>query len=307
MTTHPLTSAHGFEFSGDITHFGLRENAARTTVRVRNGTVAPVASKMAIGHWPAIPGKRAEVTIVAVDGSHVVTVGNMARFRVDTEASTIVSQYAEQLPPMLATTTLMSSPAAICIVQSGRLALHAGAVELGGRSVLLAAPGTGGKTTLAAAFHTAGYRALSDDLVGVDPVGVVDPAPALLRLRPDAAEHLAGNLPDAELRLEDAGKRFFEIAANRRGDGTAVPAAAILFLSWTTDDAVTIHEVPARDAISALWRQSFYLTTHPGPGETFERLATLADRVPAFEMRRPRDFGRLDECVARVEVLLAGL
>ena len=314
MVTEPstgparYTSSHGFEISGDVGLFGLRLATGRPTLRIRRGLVDRPSKGRMVGHWPAIPDKRAEVSVVAVDaGCHVVTVGEMARFLVDTGESSIVAQYAPPLPRMMETTTLMSSPAALSIARRGQLAIHAGAVEIDGRSVLLAAPGTGGKTTFAAAFHIAGHRVLSDDLVGVDPTGWVEPAVALLRLRTDAADALAARLDDVSLLLEDVGKRFFEIAEHRRGDGAAVPAAAIVFLAWSADGHVAVEEVASSAAIQDLWRLSFYLQSEPGPAETFERLAALVDRVPCFVMRRPRDLDRLDEGVSLVENLLESL
>ena len=51
----------------------------------------------------------------------------------------------------------------LCFRARGDTALHAAAVEVDGQAVVLGAPGTFGKTTLAAAFHAAGHRLLSED------------------------------------------------------------------------------------------------------------------------------------------------
>jgi hypothetical protein len=238
------------------------------------------------------------------DSRHRVTVGEMARFEVDTASREIITQFAPGLPMMLETTLLMSSPLALSIAHHGNLAIHAGAVQVGEKGALLAAAGTGGKTTLAAGFHIVGHRSLSDDLVSVDPAGWIEPAPALLRLRSDAAAALDPRLTDTELRLEDGDKCFYEIAPERRGDGARIPAAAIVFLAWSTDGTVAVDPMPASTAIQTLWPLTFYLSSHPGPAESFARLATLVDRVPAFVLRRPRDFARLDECIHRIEELL---
>jgi hypothetical protein len=298
-------STHGFDIVAELALQGMRRGARRDRLHIRRGTVDPGVPGTPVGRWSSIPGKRAEVAIIELEPSrHRVTIGDMARFEVDEPSREILAQYAPGLPTMLETTLLMSSPMALSIVHHGNVALHAGAVQVGRKGALLAASGTGGKTTLAAGFHIAGHRSLSDDLVGVDPVGWIEPAPALLRLRSDSAAHLAPRLTDTALRLEDGGKCFYEISPERRGDGARIPAGAIIFLAWSADETVTIDPVPASTAIQTLWPLTFYLSTSPGPAESFARLATLVDNVPAFVIRRPRDFAKLDECVRRIEVLL---
>ena len=300
-----LVSSHGFDIFGDTALFGMRRAAERTNLRIRLGEVDPKIPGTEVGRWSAIPGKRAEVTIVELGPArHRVTIGDMARFEVDTAAHEVVAQHAPGLPAMLETTLLMSSPMALGIAYGGNLAVHAGAVQVEGKGALLAAAGTGGKTTMAAAFHVAGHRSLSDDLVSVDPGGWIEPAPALLRLRADSASHLSPLLTDAHLHLEDGDKRFYEIAQELRGDGARVPAAAIIFLGWSTEGTVTLEPVSASAAIQKLWPLTFYLSSHPGPAESFDRLATLVDAVPAYVIRRPRDFAKLDECIHRIEDLL---
>ena len=298
-------SSHGFDIVAELPLFGMRRGAGRDLLRVLGGAVDPRRFGIEVGRWPAIPGKRSEVEIIELEPSrHRVTIGDMARFEVNVSSRDVVAQYAPGLPQMLQTTLLMSSPMALSISHGGKLALHAGAVQVGRKGVLLAASGTGGKTTLAAGFHIAGHRSLSDDLVSVHPAGWIDPAPALLRLRSDSATYLAPRLTDADLHLEDGDKRFYEISSERRGDGARIPAAAIVFLAWSEDGTVTIDPLPASSAIQALWPLTFYLSSRPGPAESFARLATLVDSVPAFVLRRPRDFATLDECVHRIADLI---
>src|SRR5215211_1150628 len=87
---------------------------------------------------------------------------------------------------------LWSIPATLFLLARGDLPLHAATVEVNGRAIVLAAPGTFGKTTLAAAFLSAGYRLLSEDLtcIRVDGGPCVVPGPAMLRVRRDVAARL---------------------------------------------------------------------------------------------------------------------
>ena len=116
-------------------------------------------------------------------------------------------------------------PAILCLLGRGDLPLHAAAVEIDGRAVVLGAPRTFGKTTLAAAFARDGFRLLSEDLTCVrrgDEPHVV-PGPAMLRLRHDVAEHL--DVPHTT-RLADADDRVhLAFTHDRRGDCEPLPIA----------------------------------------------------------------------------------
>src|SRR5207244_12530639 len=77
-------------------------------------------------------------------------------------------------------------PAALRCMHRGDLPLHAAAVEVESRALVLAAPGWHGKTTLALAFQRHGYRVLTEDLAccSLASTPKLLPGPALLRVRP---------------------------------------------------------------------------------------------------------------------------
>jgi hypothetical protein len=290
--------AHGFEFTGNLPIVGLRAGSA-PLVTVEPGTVGGVEGRK-VGEWDEIPGKRAHVTVIETEpGRYTVTVGSMGRFLVDTTARHIDAEFRGDLPSIIRTTVLMSTPAALLISHAGKTALHAGAVEVGGRALLLSAEGSGGKTTLTAAFHIAGHRILSEDLSAVDPTGFVDPAPALLRLRPEAAARIGADLTGATQLWEGSDRRLYEITQERRGDGQPVQLAAVVLLGWS-DEGTSIEPVPPARAIQELWRKAFYLSRETGASTCFEQLATLVETTPVYKLLRPRDFGLLDATVSRL-------
>src|SRR5918994_7191763 len=94
-------------------------------------------------------------------------------------------------------------PAMLCFMEQGYLPLHAASVDVGGEAVLLGAPGTFGKTTLAGAFHNANHRLLSDDIsaCGLGRQPVVFPGPALLRVRRDVFDRV--DFPDTAAAFEN--------------------------------------------------------------------------------------------------------
>lgn len=297
MTDTP-SAAHGLDFRGGPLLRGLRFGGGRQ-VQVESGSVAPTESAV-VGEWEEIPGRRARTRVQHErEGQFVVTIGSMARFRVDVTAGHITAQYHQDLPDVFRTTLLMSTPVALFAYSRDLLGLHAAAVQVGGRSILITAEGGFGKTTLSAAFHMHGHRLLGEDLAAVDPSGVVYPAQALFRLRQESAYRLRERLDDVDVVHEINGNTYFEIAAGRLGDSAPVPLAGVILLEWS-DDGTVIEPVSAADAIGMLWRKAFYLQGG-GAEATFQRLADLVESVPVHVLRRPRDLAALD---STVELLL---
>jgi hypothetical protein len=196
---------------------------------------------------------------------------------------------------------LWGIPSLLCFRARGDLPLHAAAVEAGGRAIVLAAPRTYGKTTLAAAFHRAGHRVLSEDTscvrLGAEPAIV--PGPAMLRVRHDVAAAL--ELPGARRLGEDADRVHY--ALEEPGDCAPVPLAAVVLLD-EREEAAALEPVEQPEAIRDLWALSFRLPTEEDVGGSFAGVADLASAVPSFRLRRPLDLAALDDDVALV---LAGV
>lgn len=198
---------------------------------------------------------------------------------------------------------LWGIPTLLCSRARGDLTIHAAAVEVGGGAVLLAAPGTFGKTTLALAFARVGHRVLSEDLscLRFTDEPAVAPGPALLRVRRDIAERL--DLP-AGRRLDGGDDRVYvALDDGGRGDSLPVPLRAIVLLR-PGSHSVALEPVDAAHAIRDLWALTFVLPTQDDRTRCFERVADLADRVPVWNLSRPV---RLDALAETVERLVAAV
>jgi hypothetical protein len=180
---------------------------------------------------------------------------------------------------------LWSIPAMLCLLARGDLPLHAAAVEVDGGAVVLGAPRSFGKTTLAAAFLNAGHRVLSEDVTCVRPGDAphVIPGPAMLRVRPDVAARLeirnAAPLGPPDDRVHLA------INPGVRGDCRPVPLRAI-FLLRAGDDAPRVEAVPPSDAVRELWPLASMLPTRSGLAHGFEDLVDIARSVPVWNLYR---------------------
>jgi hypothetical protein len=182
--------------------------------------------------------------------------------------------------------------------------LHAGAVAVGNEAVAVAAPSTGGKSTLLAALVQRGAPLVADDVVAVQtrPGGLIAyPGPALLSLRDGAAELLGG--PGA---LEALGPRAEDVpggswrAVPRHAEALPLRALVILERSprYARVELARIDRPDPRALIGATFNAAWQ-----EPGRMTRLLdvcATLANDVALFTLRAPLDAppGRLAAAVA---------
>lgn len=199
---------------------------------------------------------------------------------------------------------LWSLPLLLCFAARGDLPLHAAAVDIGGSAVLIAAPRTFGKTTLAAGFLAAGHRVLSEDIacLRVRPDPQVIPGPAMLRVRADVAERL--EFRDARAVGRDEMRLHLALAPHSRGTCDPVPLRAIVLLRESEDGRPRLDRVNAANALPDLWELGFRLLGAAPVAASFDALADLVAAVPVWNLFRPLRLDRLNETV---EAVLAGI
>ena len=195
----------------------------------------------------------------------------------------------------------------------GRLIVHASAVcSPAGTGVAFLGGSGWGKSTLASAFHSHGYRLLADDgleleVVGNRLSGVAAYAGA--RLFDDSAEALlAGRFRSAEM-AHYSNKKRLEIPAS--GTVASAQVAALCLLNDPSETAgadgstrVAVCEVAGREAAITLIRRAFMLDVEDkGAMQRQFDLANraIASRVRVFSLQYPRNYPVLDEVVGNVE------
>jgi hypothetical protein len=194
---------------------------------------------------------------------------------------------------------LWGIPAAICCLARGDLPIHAAAIDIDGRAVLLAAPGQFGKTTLAGAFMRAGYRILAEDTTCCSPweAPFVRPGPAMLRVRRDAFGHF--DFPGTEVLANEPNRVHLAMEGDARGTGEAVEIAAVVFLR-PSEDVCHIEAVRAAAAVPDVFALTFKLPLDESRARCFEGSAHLVSSVPVWNLHRPLRFDNLAEAVDRV-------
>jgi hypothetical protein len=194
---------------------------------------------------------------------------------------------------------LWAIPAALCFMHRGDVALHAAAVEVDGRAVLLAAPRYHGKTTLALAFHGRGHRVLTEDVACCrpGPVPTLVPGPALLRVRPDM---YAGRPPaGTQVAAARRGRVYLDLDPDRRGSSAPVPIAAVVFLR-ESPSGIKLERTAASAAIRDLWALSFRLPTDEAQARVFTQVTRLVRAVPTWNLYRPIRLDSLDATVTKI-------
>ena len=248
--------------------------------------------------WTPTPALPFEGRLYRDDGCFRLWVADAGWFVVDTDEPSVA--LPDEPNVVRREERLWSVPAILCFVARGDLHLHAAAVEVDGEAIVIAAPRTYGKTTLAAAFLSSGYRLLSEDVVCVRSSGVplVVPGPAMLRVRRDVAERL--EIRNAKPVGEPDDRVHFAVDAKARGDCRPLPIRAIVLLRHT-EDRLRMEAVRPMDAVRDLWSLSFRLPTESARARCFERLVDLARSVPIRNLYRPL---RIEELPATVALIV---
>lgn len=249
-----------------------------------------------VREWAGKPGETLTTRLHSRPDEDQFWLDRVGWFRIDSRVPSITMPMLSERfgDPVWRESIMWGTPAATCAVRRGLLSMHAASVEVDGACLLLAAPGTYGKTTLAGAFHRAGHRLLSDDMVTyrLVPEPQVLPGPALLRLRLDVHENLDFTGVAAKHRF--GRKMGLVIDEARRGDGSPVRLAGVVMLRLG-DKEITITRVAQSDALRDLFSLSFGAVLDPATA--FASLADLVSKVPVWNLERRLDYGNLPDVV----------
>ena len=232
------------------------------------------------------------------NGTYHFWTGDAGWYRVDPVNRVItVSKEAEEVRRE---SRLWGIPTMLCFVELGDVPLHASAVEIPGGAVLFAAPGKFGKTTLALAFHSRGYRVLSEDLscCRLTPRPALLAGPASLRIRPDMFN---GQVPQGtELISVRPDRVVLALDSNRRGDCTPIPIRSIVFLRESSDDQIRLERVEALRSLPDLWALSFRPKGDNALARSFHGLSSLATGTTVWNLHRPLRLDMLNDVIDRI-------
>lgn len=296
MTSSPGT-CFGFRVDSPLPFHYLREGDGEALrVDADAGQEAGPDDRL-VGEWVPSPELRFHGRLYESGSGYRLWIEEAGWFLVDLEGDRITVPVSDD--PVRREERLWSIPALLAFTARGDVALHAAAVEVDGGALLLTAPRTFGKTTLAAGFWREGHRVLSEDLACVRPTPgpAVVPGPAMLRLRNDVAERL--ELQGARRLPVDDERTHLALDEARRGDCEPVPLQGIVLLR-PSDEGPRLERVEAAEALRDLWAVVSRFPTEEGRARCFAQVAALADAVPIWDLAHPLNLESLSGTVRYV-------
>lgn len=299
MVTSSRGLCHGFEVDSSLELRYLREGRGQPLrVDVHDGGYEPQELDLVL-EWSPRPDRPIPVRLYrhGDGGGHALWIGDTGWFFVDPAEGVIL--VPSEATPLRREERLWGMPSILAFLGKGDFPLHAAAVDVGGRAVLLGAPTRSGKTTLAGWFWHRGFRLLSEDLSRIhwEDGGWVFPGPAMLRLRRDVAARI--DVTDVVEVGRDEERVHLALTGPRAADARPAPLAAIVLLH-AGGETVEVDRVPPVEALPDLWALTYHLPDDDHERSLFSWLTDMAATVPVWRLRRPLRYETLDSVVERV-------
>lgn len=237
----------------------------------------------------------------APDGAWTLDYRDGTHFEIAHDARSIHCTWEPDSTPQDAATYLLGPVLAYVLRLRGTLALHASAVALGGRAVLIAGAPGAGKSTTATAFARRGATVITDDVAAIDD-GRVHPGYARLRLWSDVAAALWGSEDALPLLTPTWSKRYVDVASHYAFAAEACAVGSVCVLVGRARSAA-LERLRGHEAAIALLRHASM--THALDASMRERelsqVTRLAAEVPVFAATAPDDLQRVDELCVLIE------
>lgn len=251
--------------------------------------------------WPAGDGTVWLAIERGASAYHVTLPG--LRCAVEADGSRIVFDPAADLSGAALVHLLLHQVLPLAVSRTGRIVLHACAVETPAGAIAFLGQSGSGKSTLAAAFCRRGSALVADDALVVEMVGeaaFVWPSADAVRLWDDM-QAVAPGAVRSDVDLRSKLRAPVAIARGR------APLARVYLLDTREDGRVSIDPVSASDVRIELLSHVFRLDIHDA-GESrrlFDAAHRIAARVPSRTINYPNGLRFLDAVVDAVTADLA--
>ena len=291
-------SAHGFEISSV---FPLPE-----LVSSPGSAERPIEISES-GRLPLPKADSGERRWIDPSGFHIAW-ENVGTFHVSL-AGNICFRRAPGTSDELIRVPLLGSVLAVASYYRGALVIHGNALSVGGRGIILIGAKGQGKSTLSAGLVGRGHGVQADDAatVTLPPRGpaAVFRGTRQLRLWKDSVERSFGGFCPPSRQIHELSEKRVVTFETQAAPPDPLPLARIYVLE--DGDEIALQPLSSTEAWQMILVHALVsrfgtdLLTGPGAARHFTLCAALARRVRCLRLRRPRDFSRLGEVVARIE------
>jgi len=243
---------------------------------------------------------------VLADGRRYLRWAGLFEFLVAADGRCIVARRLPRAAPIPRAfeTYLLGQVLSFALIARGLEPLHATAVVVGAGAIGFLGDCGRGKSTLGAAFVSAGHRLLTDDLLVLrddDGALLAAAGPARLKLFRGPARRVLGRGVRGTPMNDRGGKLVFPLGA--RGARGPAPLRALYVLRPRHGHGVMIRALSARRAFVELTRNTFNACVLDAPrlARQFDLAARVAAAVPVKTLTYPRGFDRLAAVRAAIE------
>lgn len=204
-------------------------------------------------------------------------------------------------------TFLLGSALGMLLIMRKTIAIHGGAVVIGGESIIVTGESGAGKSTLTAALREKGYKFLADDVsaLGEDENSniMVMPGYPQQKLCKDAVEKF-NYANDSSIKKIDEGRDKYSIKIRDNFGHNAVKLKAIYELSTEDIDGVRVRQVRGKEKLTIIFNNIFrfelikYIGMNPA---YFKKCARLAQNIQVYKITRPNRGYTIEEQVEIIE------
>ena len=235
---------------------------------------------------------------VLPDGSEHLVWTDHAEFRVSADARSISYLPLDRATTATIETFLLGQVLSFVLLRLGKEPFHATVLERGGLAAGLMGPSGQGKSTLAAAMLTRGWRMLTDDLLVLDELDALPGLPRI-KLFPRSAGVLGlRGRPIAERSTK-------EVIPLPRSSFCAdpTPLARLYLLRSTRATRCTIRRLAGRSALISLTANTFNTQVTDGDRlrQQFQQGARIVRSVPVSSISYPRTMKVLGSACEAIE------
>ena len=223
--------------------------------------------------------------------------GDGARFAVGRRGHEVCADWPEDYSLEDACTYLLGPVMGFVLRLRGTVCLHASAVDVDGRAIALVGLPGAGKSTTAAAFASAGFPVLSDDIVALADQGtqfLVQPGYPRVNLWPDSVRRLFG-AEDALPRITPTWeKRYLPLEENGHHFASSPLRLGAIYILDSRESSLSapiIEEVPGKEAFMALVANTYvnYLLNQEMRRTEFDVLGRVVSEIPIRRVHPPAE------------------